>query len=426
MRGLLRTTGSLTAVVLLMLSLSAVASAQEAADITLDSPIRAFELGPTEKRADLDVKFRNTADGPLLVKLTFEDLPEGWDIGVWNRFFDYKVGELVVEPTTEDTPSPNLRMRIAFPVDDDDRPDPGEYSFVLNVTSPDGRVVYDRAQFTIEVPEEPTVVEEEETPLKLRSSFPELSGEAGMQREFEVVIRNETGEERVFDLRADVLNESDVVQRNWLLFFKPAFGTERIISSISVPDNLTENIDVLLTPPRNTPAGRYRILVTVSSEGEEGVTAYEEVEELTLNISGQGLLSATTVTGLFSADATAGGVSNIVLRLWNVGSAPLTDIKLSADQLTNWKVTYDRDSIDLLSDLSGENFVDIALKIEPPGDAVPGDYFVTLRASNVDSADAIDIRVTVAQSTIWGWLGIVMVLGVLGGLVGLFVRLGRR
>ena len=426
MRAFLRSTVFLAAVGLLLMSISAVASAQQAEDITLDSPVRSFELGPTEDRADLDVKLRNTTDSRLLVKLTLEGLPEGWDIGVWNRFFDYKIEEMVVEPTTEETPGPNLRMRIVLPLGDD-RPTAGAYAFVLNVTSPDGRVQYDQATFTVVVPEEQQEEVGTEMPLRLRSSFPELGGEGGKSQEFEVVIRNETGEERVFQLRAGVLNERGDFQPNWLLFFKPSFGTERIISSISVPDNLTENIDVVVTPLRNTPAGDYTILVTVSSEAQEEGQAYEEAVELTLSISGQGEITATTASGLLSLDATAGGEADMVLRLWNLGSAPLTDINLSSDSPGQWKVTYaGGDSVDVLSDLSGENFADLPLTIEPPGDAVPGDYLVTLRASNRDSTDTVDIRVTVTQSTIWGWLGIVLVLGVLGGLVGLFVRLGRR
>ena len=421
MRALLRTTGSLAAFVLLLMSVAAVASAQEATDITLDSPVRSFELGPTEERVDLDVKLLNTADSRRLVKLTLAGLPKDWDIGVWNRFFDYKVGEILVEPTTEETPATSLRLRIGLPLGDD-RPDAGDYPFVLTVTSPDGQVEYDRATYTVGVPEQTAEDEEEGGALTLRSSFPVLSGPATSSYEFEVVIRNETGEERAFGLTADVLSDDGVPRQGWQLSFKPAFGQERIISSISVPDNLTENIDVLVTLPRNTPPGDYLIPVTVSSEDE----VYEEVVGLVLRIRGQGLLSATTDTGLLSVDATAGGASAVVFRLFNVGTAPLTDINLSADRPTDWKITFSRETVDVLSDLTGENFADIPVTIEPPGDAVPGDYLLTLRASNVESTDTIQMRVTVTQSTIWGWLGIVLVLGVLGGLVGLFVRLGRR
>ena len=48
MTGILRTMVSLAAAVLLTLSVSVVASAQQASDIELDSPIRSFELGPKE------------------------------------------------------------------------------------------------------------------------------------------------------------------------------------------------------------------------------------------------------------------------------------------------------------------------------------------------------------------------------------------
>lgn len=219
-----------------------------------------------------------------------------------------------------------------------------------------------------------------------------------------------------------MLNESLEPVQNWQIAFLPRFGDEKIISTISVPNNLTENVKVRVTPPRNTPPGDYLIPVTVSSEGQ----VYEEISALTLNIRGQGSLSATTDTGLLNVDATAGSAASIVLRLWNLGTAPLTDINLSADRPPDWKVTYSRDAVDELSDLSGENWADIALTIEPPGDAVPGDYLVTLRASNAESTDTVEMRVTVTQSTIWGWLGIVLVLSVLGGLLGLFVRLGRR
>ena len=73
---------------------------------------------------------------------------------------------------------------------------------------PDGAVEYDRATFTVGVPEEPEEDVVEEGGLTLRSSFPVLSGPSTSGYEFEVVIRNETGEERAFGLTADVLNES--------------------------------------------------------------------------------------------------------------------------------------------------------------------------------------------------------------------------
>ncbi|MDE2764948.1 MAG: hypothetical protein OXI25_00760, partial [Chloroflexota bacterium] len=64
--------------------------------------------------------------------------------------------------------------------------------------------------------------------------------------------------------------------------------------------------------------------------------------------------------------------------------------------------------------------------ITPPSDAIPGDYAVTITARSPEDFSDVEFRVSVSQSTIWGWLGIVIVIIVLGGLIGLFVRLGRR
>ena len=70
--------------------------------------------------------------------------------------------------------------------------------------------------------------------------------------------------------------------------------------------------------------------------------------------------------------------------------------------------------------------IDIITTILPAADAIPGDYLVTLRANHPDTNASLELRVTVAQSTIWGWLGIVLVVLVIVILGALFVRLGRR
>ena len=70
--------------------------------------------------------------------------------------------------------------------------------------------------------------------------------------------------------------------------------------------------------------------------------------------------------------------------------------------------------------------IDIPVTIIPTKDAIPGDYLITLRTIHPETTDFLEMRVTVAQSTIWGWLGIVLVFAVIGGLAGLYWRIGRR
>jgi uncharacterized membrane protein len=145
---------------------------------------------------------------------------------------------------------------------------------------------------------------------------------------------------------------------------------------------------------------------------------------LVLEITGKGELLASTSSGRVSMDATAGEPARNTLRLTNYGTADLLNVAITADALPQWEITFpDGATIDKIeTGLQQDWFVDIT----PPADAIPGDYEIVLRATTQNALDTVTMRVTVSQSTIWGWLGIALVIAVLGGLMGLFWRLGRR
>ncbi len=411
----------LLSVALAVVGQSAVALAQDASDVRMDSAVRSLEMGPREVRTDLTVDLYNTATERRQVKLTLENLPEGWDIGVWDRFFDFKVGEIIVEPQREDSfaPGQTLRLRVDLP---DERPEPGDYSLGLSVTSPDGRVEYDSAVFTITVPEPPA---SSDTGVAITTTFPVLQGPSTTTFEFEIVIDNDTGGDSSFSLTSEAFRFEDLTTdanaqalAGWEISYTPSFGEERLISSISVGDALSERVDVRVRPPRNTNAGEYVIPVTVEDEAGFKATTF-----LQINVRGRGDIITSTDTGRLNIDATAGETASAKLRITNIGTAELTDISLVADAPQGWEVTFEPSSV---ASLPAANLIDMPFTVLPAGDAIPGDYLVTLRSVHPDTADALELRVTVSQSTIWGWLGIVLVVLVIGGLGGLFWRLGRR
>jgi uncharacterized membrane protein len=410
MRRIARMTVILGFASVMALAGAGIAAAQDSSDIALDSPIRSLELGQGEVRADLDVDLKNTSDTRRLVSFELIDLPAGWDIGIWNRFWDFKISQLVVEPA-EDTPGQRPRLRVDVP----DDVLPGDYSFTLLVTSPGAEIEYDRATFTITVPSQ--VVEEDDSEVSVTTDFPILRGPSNSQYEFEIVIKNDTGEDASFTLAAQAFDDGQEPQQGWELGFTPAFGEAKLISSLSIADSLTERVAVQVTPPRFAAAGDYLIPVAIESD------AYSTVVILQLTIVGRGELAITTKTGRFSIDATAGEESTTAIQLDNFGSGGLANIALDAVSPNDWTVTF---QIDNVESLPAANFIPIDVSITPPGDAIPGDYILELRGRSADATDSIELRVTVEQSTIWGWLGIVLVLLVFGGLGGLFVRLGRR
>ena len=388
-------------------------SAQEADDIRVDSPVRSLEMGPRETRVDLTVDLYNTTSERKIARIIVDDVPGGWEIGVWDRFFDFKIGEIVVEPSAPDDtgPSQSLRLRVDLP---DERPAAGDYSFGLRVVSPEG-VEYENARYTIEVPEPPAP---RDTGVAITVTFPALSGPATSEFEFEIVIDNDTGADTSFNLTAAALDQNGQVLPGWDITFSPSFGQERVISSISVGAALNERVDVRVTPPRNTSPGDYLIPVQVQDDA-----GFEADDLLLVSIRGRGEVFLSTDTGLLNLDATAGEEASTTLRLTNFGTGDLADINLLADAPSGWQISFEVDSV---ADLPVNNQIDITTTVLPAADAIPGDYLVTLRSNHPDTNASLELRVTVAQSTIWGWLGIVLVILVIVILGGLFWRLGRR
>jgi len=66
--------------------------------------------------------------------------------------------------------------------------------------------------------------------------------------------------------------------------------------------------------------------------------------------------------------------------------------------------------------------------ITPASGAIAGDYIVTLsaRADQVTGPQTIQLRTTVETSSIWGFVGIALIVIVLIGLFLVFRRYGRR
>ena len=394
--------------------LSPAVSAQQSSDVRLDSAVRSLEMGPRETRTDLTVDLYNTTSERRVVRIELDDIPDGWDIAVWDRFYDFKVGEIVVEPPAPDDTgaSQSLRLRVDLP---DDRPPAGEYGFGLRITSPDGSIEYDSARYTIIVPEPPASTD---TGVAITVTYPALSGPSTSEFEFEIVIDNDTGADSSFSLTAAALDQNGQVLPGWDITFSPSFGQERVISSISVGDALNERVDVRVTPPRNTPPGDYLIPVQVQDDA-----GFEADTLLLVTIRGRGEVFLGTDTGLLNLDATAGEEAATKLRLTNFGTAELLEIGLLADAPQGWEVTFEPSTV---PPLPANNQIDIPVTVLPAADAIPGDYLVTLRANHPDTNASLELRVTVAQSTIWGWLGIVLVVLVIVILGALFVRLGRR
>ncbi len=130
-----------------------------------------------------------------------------------------------------------------------------------------------------------------------------------------------------------------------------------------------------------------------------------------------------TATGLLSLDARQGKPANMSFYIRNTGSAANSGIQFMTFKPENWKVEFNPEKIDVIG--PGQ-LQQVEMTITPNEDALVGDYSVNVKVDGEKSSKNLEFRVTVKASAAWGWVGIGIIVLVIGGLIGLFRWLGRR
>lgn len=134
-------------------------------------------------------------------------------------------------------------------------------------------------------------------------------------------------------------------------------------------------------------------------------------------------MDLTTPRGLLSTDITAGDTKKIDLVIKNTGSAELKDIQLSSNKPADWEVSFEPSSIEKLAVGSSSQ---VTATIRASKKALPGDYITRIEAKTPEVNSNAEFRITVKTPLIYGWLGLVIIVGVLGGIFYLFRKYGRR
>jgi uncharacterized membrane protein len=134
-------------------------------------------------------------------------------------------------------------------------------------------------------------------------------------------------------------------------------------------------------------------------------------------------LEVGTPTGLLSLDARPGKPANLSFYVKNTGSAANHNIKFMSFKPENWKVEFKPESLDMIEP---GDLKQVEMIVTPYDEALVGDYSVTVNVDGEKVQKTLESRVTVKASAAWGWIGIGIIVVVIGGLMGLFRWLGRR
>jgi uncharacterized membrane protein len=263
--------------------------------------------------------------------------------------------------------------------------------------------------------------EEEEVPpetIALTTTYSKLSGVAGSSFEFEVGLAYTGAEARVFDLAA-------TGPQDWTMSITPSYPKDKQIMDIRLePAPLYQTtpvtkIIISVAPPYwlLPEPGDYQITVQATSGELTGTI------ELTAVVTSTYIMSLAPTEELYNTTATAGRDNYFSVDVNNNGSAAVDDIVLSASKPTGWTIEFSPSKVDSIAALDSQT---IEVNIKPPAKTIAGDYQISITAKGKQISDDMDIRVSVETPTIWGWLGVAIIVVVIAGLVYIFMRFSRR
>ncbi len=243
---------------------------------------------------------------------------------------------------------------------------------------------------------------------ELTTEQPNIEGHADASFTYSTSLRNRTAENQMYALRAEAPGAG------WEVSF--TVSGERV-SSVDVDAGATETVSVKVTPPQEVEAGTYTIPIVAETSSTSATL------ELQAAIIGRYDIELTTSSGLLSTDVTAGGDKKFELLVKNTGSVELTNVNLSSTTPIDWTVEFEPATIDAIP--PGESRTVVAT-MNASDAALAGDYALGMKASAPEASSEAQFRVSVKTSVVWGWLSILIIVGVLGGLGYLFRTYGRR
>ena len=275
--------------------------------------------------------------------------------------------------------------------------------------------VTDSATPAQEITEEFSMFVRPEPSIEIAPTYPKLEATYGTAFEFELDFKYTGIETREFNLLA-------TAPQGWTVYMTPQYESDKRISAIRLEPGYTTGtkIKLLATPPYwpLPEPGEYQITLEAVSDKIKGST------ELTAAITAIYSMGLVPTSERYNTTVKAGKDNIFSIEVQNQGTDDIDNITFDSLKPTGWTIEFTPDKIDSLAAIDSQT---IDVNIKPPTETIAGDYQITLRTSSEQvSKQEVDIRVTVETPTIWGWVGIAIIVLVVAGLAYVFMRFSRR
>ena len=245
--------------------------------------------------------------------------------------------------------------------------------------------------------------------LSLTSDVPSLKGPSTQSFSFNLTLSNGTAQDLTYSINAQGPTGWNVTAT--------LTGQSQAASAV-VKAGSTSSVTVSAVPPSGVAAGAYQIQVVATAGG------HSETFPLEVDITGTYTLAISTPGGLLNGHGAAGSTSPLRVTVTNNGTADITNVKMTGSGPSGWIITFDQATI---AKVSPGSPVTVNAQVKPSGDAIAGDYDLTISAAGDSSTtDSMHIRYTVETSILWGVVGVALIVAVIGGVWWVFQRYGRR
>ncbi|MER1966398.1 NEW3 domain-containing protein [Castellaniella sp. GW247-6E4] len=355
--------------------------------LTSDFPSVTVQAGGT---SNIRLSLRNNDTPPERLSLSVSGVPEGWKATLLGA------GQPVAAamPAANDTLS--LQLRLDIP----QAKDASTHTLVIHAEG---------GQRQLSLPIDVTLADRLPPKLSIQSDLPQLTGSTKTAFDFQLKIKNDSGQDVLASLDAQAPQYYDTS-------FTEGYGSQQV-SAVPIKAGESKDIKLHVRPPAMAPSGDHPIKVTVSAGGVSAST------DLKLDITGQPQLDLSGRDGLMSASAQIQEASTVPLEIRNSGTAAAQDITVDGTAPSGWKLSFEPARIERIE--PGKT-AEVQAHITPSSQSLAGDYMVKLSARSQGQSAHGDLRVSVTTSSLWGVSGAILIAIALLVLIGAVARYGRR
>ncbi|MFA4719306.1 COG1470 family protein [Pyrococcus kukulkanii] len=203
---------------------------------------------------------------------------------------------------------------------------------------------------------------------------------------------------------------------NWNAMFTQSPESTLQLTKIKVEAGKSETIYLKVYPSLNAKPGKYNITLIVRSSS--GL-----VKEVPIKIDLTGIYQMDVNLMNYRLTITAGEERETTINIYNFGTAPITNIRISASAPKGWEVYVEPQSIPILDPKKPTSAM---IRIKVPKGTPAGDYRVRITVKSDQQEWNDSIRVVVRQKSTSAYIGIFLLILAFVGVILMIRRVGRR